>query len=86
MWRFGRRDAKYSHIYQFVINMTLDSGPTTREELRDELDELLVQAEMNGVPIDEQRYVLRHDALDSSDWVVEIVPLADKIDYSGNIE
>jgi hypothetical protein len=43
-------------------------GPTTKEELRQSLDETVVQAYENGVNVADGAYQLHHDDPDIPDW------------------
>ena len=48
--------------------MPRDSGPSTKEELRTVLDEIVLSAYENGVPVADGAYPLEHDDPDLPDW------------------
>ena len=50
-------------------------GPTTKEELRQSLDETVVQAYENGVHVADGTYLLHHDDPDIPDWEFMLVLL-----------
>lgn len=52
--------------------MRNDTGPTTKDELRDTLDELLLKAYENGVEVDNGGYGLTHDDPAVPNWDVLI--------------
>lgn len=56
--------------------MTETPAPTTSEELRTELDEVLRRAYHNDVDVTDMSYPLRHSQADVPDWEVSIVELS----------
>jgi hypothetical protein len=58
--------------------MESSCNPETQKELLDALDTLLVQANQNGVLInDVTPFLLTHDDIDTADWEVMISRLQD---------
>jgi len=58
--------------------MESSCNPETQEELLDALDTLLVQADQNGVLInDVTPFLLTHDDIDTPNWEVMISRLQD---------
>jgi hypothetical protein len=55
--------------------VTTDSGPTTKAELQDAFDTVLLQAYRNGIQVGGQGYTIRHDDPELPDWELEIVPI-----------
>ena len=56
--------------------MTENPAPTTSEELRTELDEVLRRAHRNDVDVAGMSYPLRHSQSDIPDWEISIVELS----------
>ncbi len=52
--------------------MASDSEPATKEELRDALDTLVLNAYENGVRVDNGGYPLNHADPDIPDWDLHI--------------
>jgi hypothetical protein len=52
--------------------MAREPQPTSKAELRDALDELVLAAYANGVEVDDGAYALRHDDPGVPDWEVLI--------------
>lgn len=60
-------------VQEFI--MSIDS-PTSKSELREALDELVVNAYQNGVTVDNGGYELCHPDQSVPDWDVTIIRLA----------
>lgn len=56
--------------------MTRDTNPTTIDEFRVALDNLLVLAHENGIDLANRPYALRHEESALPDWEVHIIQLA----------
>jgi hypothetical protein len=52
--------------------MSSESAPTTKEELRDALDELVLSAYEVGVDVGNGGYALNHNSAAIPDWDVHI--------------
>ncbi len=50
-------------------------GPTTKEELRQSLDEIIQQAYNNGVDLNDGAYPLQHDDQDTPDFELMLFQL-----------
>ena len=59
------RPANSQHTKRF-------SAPTTREELRNPLDQLALNSYENGVEVDNGGYPLNHDDSEISNWDIHI--------------
>lgn len=51
------------------------TGSTMKEELRQSLDEIIVQAHENGVDIEDGAYHFQHDDPDIPDWEIILILL-----------
>jgi hypothetical protein len=49
-----------------------ETGPTTKRELRNELDRLVQTAYKNGVEVNNSAYALRHDDPEIPDWEIHL--------------